>query len=140
MEQRDIIKDQIEELGRVLRKIVAHFFDLKLQGFMQQGIEVSNEALKGKLDFEVDLFLSLSGREAKAYLEKKDITAENLETLATYLKEIGMAKIENDTLLAKTYFSKALNLLDFADEASKTMSFERFNKKAKLKAILKEII
>ena len=45
MEQRDLIKDQIEQLGKVLAKIIADFLEFKSSGNVNQGIEISNESL-----------------------------------------------------------------------------------------------
>lgn len=43
MEQRDLIKDQIEQLGRVLGKILVDFLGLKSGGQIEHGIEVSKK-------------------------------------------------------------------------------------------------
>lgn len=46
MERRDLIKDEIEQFGRVLGVIIANFLGLKAKGEVTQGIEISKKELK----------------------------------------------------------------------------------------------
>lgn len=66
------------------------------------------------------------------------MTEGHLETLSEYLKEVGIAKTEINKNEAQLCLKKAIELLDVADEISKTMSFDRINKKSKLKNVLQQ--
>ena len=54
MEQRDLLKDQIEQLGKVLAKILPDFLGLKSEGQISQGIEITNHRLRSELDIEIE--------------------------------------------------------------------------------------
>ena len=136
MEQRDLIQDQIEQLGRALGKILANFLGLKSSGQIEQGIEVTIKQLKTELDIDIAELVVLSKDELKTFLVERKMVIGHFETLAEYLKEIGNSKISNDKKKAKIYLTKSLELLDLEDEISNTISFERQNLKTEIESIL----
>lgn len=140
MEQRDLIKSQIEQLGRVLGKIFADFLGLKSSGQIEQGIEMTNEQLKSELDIDIDILVGLSKDELKKYLIERKMTIGHFETLAEYIKEIGESNVAYDKNKAKIYLIKSLELLDLEDEMSKTISFERLNLKSKIENMLQQYV
>lgn len=54
MQQRDLLKDQIEQLGRTLGKVIAEFLGLKNQGDTTFALEQVIQNLKTALNFELD--------------------------------------------------------------------------------------
>ena len=136
MERRDYLKDQIDQMGRVLGKILADFLGLKSQGMVNQGIEISNEQLIGELDLDVEELLSLNKSDMIEQLEAKNLTAEHLEILASYLHEVGEVEFHHKNEHAKTYLNAALTLLDHLDEGSRTYSIERSNRRSNIKDML----
>lgn len=129
MEQRDLIKDQIEQLGRVLGKILSDFLGLKSKGRVSQAIELSNEQLKTQLDIDLDEVISLESEQLEEYLVSKKLTAENIEILSDYLSEMGRSQMEMNQQNAKRVLTKAIELLNIADKTSKTICFNRINKR-----------
>lgn len=140
MEKRDLIKDQIEQLGRVLGKILADLIGLKSSGQLEQGIEMSKRQFKSELDIDIDKLVALSKDELKICLVERKMVIGHFETLGEYLKEIGNRKMSYDKNKAKDYLTKSLELLDLEDEISKTMSFERQNLKSKIENMLQQCI
>ena len=136
MEQRDILKDQIEQVGKVLAKVLANFLGLKSNGQISLGIEKANKQLKTEIDLDISKIASLSKDELKAYLEERKITPSYMETLAEYLSEIGEYEITNYKEKSTHYLKSAMDLLDLADEVSKSLSFERREKKLKIETLL----
>ncbi len=132
MEQRDLLKQQIEQLGRALAKVLADFIGLKTAGKVSQGIAISNRQLKEKTNVDFLHLLTLSKKEMKAYLEGRKLAAEHLEILAQYAKEIGLTQTHN----AKNTFKKALMLMELADEDSNAFSFDRDSQKKEIKSLL----
>lgn len=132
MEQRDLLKDQIEQLGKVLAQVLSNFLGLKSDGKASLGIEQSNHQLKDKLDLDIKELLTLSNEVLKDYLVQRHFNAEHLESLAEYLKQIAI----NESPANSNYLSKAIELLDIADEISNSISFDRINQKNVLKALL----
>ena len=140
MEQRDLLKDQIEQLGKVLANILSDLLGLKSKGQTSQGIEATNQRLQGELDIDIEKITTLIKKELKDYLKNRHLRAEHLEILSECLKEIGKGKIEENKKDAKMKLEKAIELLDIADEISKTMSFDRINKKKEIENVLQQRI
>lgn len=135
MEQRDLLKDQIEQLGKVLAKILSDFLGFKSDGNVAQGIEISNERLQAELDIDIKKLVLLDKSELKEYLNSRKLKDVHLETLSEYLTEIGKTKTTKVDI--DLYLKKAIELLDYADETTKTISFDRVNKERKIEMIKK---
>ena len=125
MEQRDIIKDQIEQLVK-----------LKSIGKGSEGIIVSNEQLKSELDLSIHDLITLSKPALKKYLEDRRLTSGHFETLAKYLKEIGEDAAGNDKPKAMLYFTKSIELLDLEDEITEVLSYDRLQLKLEIEALI----
>ncbi|MCG8576837.1 MAG: hypothetical protein MI810_18295 [Flavobacteriales bacterium] len=137
MEQRDLIKDQIEQLGKVLAKMLSDFLGLKSEGKLSEGIESTNYRLQTELDIDIHQLLNFTKEELKNFFANRQHTPEHLETLSDYLKEAGIAELElNEGGKSKMYFQKAIELLEIANENSQTMSFERMTKQAEIEKLL----
>lgn len=140
MEQRDIIMDQIEQLGKVIAKIMSDFLGLKSKGNFALGIEISNERFQDQLDINIEELITLNKSELKEYFKNKKLTWTHLEVLSEYLTEIGIEKLKGDKTTAIKYLKKAIDLLDTADEISKTISFGRINKKSNIENLLQKCV
>jgi hypothetical protein len=138
VEQRDLLKDQIEQLGKILAKILSDFLGLKSRGKVSQGIEISNHRLQSELDIDIEKLTTVSQETLKDYLEHQKLTAEHIEVLSDYLKELGIAAIKTDPEKAKLYLEQAISLLDAADKISNMMSFDRIDKKKAIASMLQE--
>lgn len=134
MEQRDLLKDQIEQLGKVLAKILSDFFGLKSKVNIAQTIEISNKHLKSELDIDIEKLVAYDKNKLREYLNTRKFTEIHLETLSDYLTEVGKNKTTRAD--AELYLKKAVDLLEYADEISKTISFERINKKDNIEKML----
>src|SRR5690606_13848470 len=99
-------------------------------------IEITNQRLQSELDIEIEKITTLTKKELKDYLKNRHLKAEHLEILSECLKEIGKGEIEKNKQTTKVKLEKAIELLDIADEISKTMSFDRINKKNEIKNVL----
>ncbi|MFK7953136.1 MAG: hypothetical protein AB8B73_09835 [Ekhidna sp.] len=135
MEQRDIIKDQIEQLGKVLAAVLAKFLQLKSQGQASQGLEITSQRLQSELDINIERIATLNKDELTEYITDRELTADNLEVLSDYLKEIGI-ETETNGDQARIRFEKSIELLHIADEISRSASFDRENKKKRIQNLL----
>lgn len=136
MEQRDRLKDEIEQLGKVLAKILSDFLHLKSNGQISQSIKISNQQLESELDIDMHPLLALPHKELTAYLQDRQLTPDHIETLAEYLEELGKSEMDTHKENATLKLKKAMELLDIADEISKTISFDRMHKKNTITALL----
>ena len=135
MEKRDLILDQIEQLGYFLRKMFAAFLDKNSAGNTTEALDLVTYEFKSELDFDLPIFVDLSNEEMKNYLLNFKFNEQHLENLSELLKEMSSSK-SFDKETSNQYLKKALELLDFADEKSNSFSFERNNRKNQIKILL----
>lgn len=127
MEQRDLIKDQIEQLGKVLGQILSRFLNLSTTGNANTAIEITNQQLKTEADIEPDILFSGDRDTLIKYCREKSLTENHLETLSAYAFEMGKSSI--DLCEKETYFHRSILLLDIADDINHTASFLRMQRK-----------
>ncbi len=138
MEHRDLLKDQIEQIGKVLAQILSNFLGMKTQGQAGQGMEIASERLQSELDIEIDKIIKLTKKDTLEYLKNRKCTSEHLDILSEYLNETGREAIGKNKKVAKLMLEKAIELLDIADEISGTIAFERIDKKNEIVSVLKQ--
>ena len=136
MERRDLIRDQIEQLGRVFGAILARFLGTKASGNVTEGIEIANESLQSQLDLDVDLITTLDTPELKAYLAQRKLSSEHLESLADYFIAWADSVTATDPEKARTLYQTVLRLYEIIDAWSDLYSLERFDKEQQIRALL----
>ena len=85
MEQRDHLKKQIDHLGRVLGKLLSFLLALKNQGGVDDGIEITNQVIKGELDLDLQ---TLIGIHPSNFIKFLKINSILIKILALSRKEI----------------------------------------------------
>ncbi len=136
MEQRDLIKDQLELVGKALSKIIADFLKLKSSGNTPLAIEQTNTQLKSELDLDINLMLGFSQQQLANYLIEKKIPPPHLEILIEYFVEMGEYTIKQNTAKGQSILAKALELYKVLDLNTNTYSFKRREKEQKIKQLL----
>lgn len=129
MEKRDLIQAEIEKLGFFLQRLLAIFLKGNSAGNSVETSDLVTNEFKNELDFDLPLFISLSNDEMKKYLSNFKFNEQNLEKLADLLAQMNTSK---------TYVTKAIEVLNWADEISNTYSLERNNKKIKFQQLLNQ--
>ena len=129
MEKRDLIQAEIEKLGFFLQRLLAIFLKGNSAGNSVETSDLVTNEFKNELDFDLPLFISLSNDEMKKYLSNFKFNEQNLEKLADLLAQMNTSK---------TYVTKAIEVLNWADEISNTYSFERNNKKIKFQQLINQ--
>jgi len=137
MEQRDLLKDQIEQLGMVLGKIFANFFGLKAEGKIALGMEITQQNLKSELDLDIDKMIGLTKENLNDYLINKRLTPKHVDDLSDYLIECGSYYLQSDKNQAKTTLLTAMELLKISNDHSIMYSFDRKQKEEKIKDLMK---
>ena len=127
MEKRDLIQAEIEKLGFFLQRLLANFLNGNSAGNSIEAFDLVTNELKNELDFDLPLFLSFSNDEMKKYLSNFKFNEQHLEKLADLLAEMNSSK---------AYLTRAIEVLDWADELSNSFSFERNRKKIKIQQLL----
>ena len=86
MEQQDYLQRLIEQLGNILRKILAHLLELKNQEQLEKEIEIADQTLKKELGLNIQELIDIpSGNFIKTFAEKKEFSNKNLNTFADIL-------------------------------------------------------
>ena len=134
MIQRDIIQQQIEQLGRALGKIITAFLDLKSQGKVAEGFQIANQQFNSELDIDIDKLLGFDKAALADYFVEQPITSGHLEQIADYVLELG--EHQSDTAAKTNAFSCAYNLVELANAKSDTFDM---NRQFKLKDIANKI-
>ncbi|WP_310556993.1 hypothetical protein [Flavobacterium sp.] len=132
MERRDLIQDQIDQLGAVLANMLSKILGLKNQALAVESVQVVNQDLKDTLG--IDDFLSLSSDELLSVLEKNpNFNSTNLEKLANNVLLIAESL---DTENSKNLYQKSFLIFELINRKELTYSHERFTKMKNIEAVL----
>lgn len=139
MERRDLIKDEIERLGKVLGKIVADLLNLKAEGNTSEGIEQAREAMQEELDFDIPLLVEMpEGAFLSQISEKENLSLQGMEQLGDILFEMGEgSKRTGDEKEALLYLAKAFAIYEYITKTSATFSLEREEKVNRIETLMK---
>ena len=135
MEQRDFLMREIERLSQILSKLISKVSGLKAVDF-QVIIKEVNDTLYTEFDLNLDSIIAIDKPNLLAKI--KDTDRVNLELLTSLLAQI-IEKIQDlekqsDYDIAELS-KKAIVLIEYIDEHTKTFSMERMNLKKKLELI-----
>ncbi|MBV6485690.1 MAG: hypothetical protein KFKLKKLM_02279 [Flavobacteriales bacterium] len=139
MERRDLIKDELERIGKAISQLLANFLALKTNGNIAMAIENTNKQLKEELDIDVELMLTLQQQVFAEYLESKKLTPQHIEILIDYFFETGSSLKDFHQERARIILNKALEMIDFINNNSKTYSFERKGKEDKIRELIRTL-
>ena len=139
MEQKDYLMKQINELGRVLGKILADLFRLKAQGKVSDSVQFVNQSLKQKIVLGLDELLEIPMNEMLTLLQtEKNFNDENLESLAELMSETAeIHDPKSDQKLSNRLNLRSLEILEFLNEHSGSFSITRENQIRKIKNRMK---
>ncbi len=122
MLQRDLLKDQIEQLGRVLGKIVARLLALQQTDDLYPDVKAAKQEAKELTGLDVGALLGKDTATIEAYATAHDLTADHLEKIAEFLAGLAQhAPAAEQTV----YLTTALKLLEVADSRSGDYSLAR---------------
>lgn len=136
MEQRDLLKDQLEQMLRALSRILSQLLNTANGSSAAQAMEAVTNQLQSELDIDVEALLQLSAAQLKHYLTERNFSEQQLETLSAILREMGHHVQKSDPQKASLFLAKAIDLLDIADQTSNAVSLVRISTKSQLQAEL----
>ncbi|ANH81625.1 hypothetical protein A8C56_12120 [Niabella ginsenosidivorans] len=130
----DHLERQIDQLGRVLGKILSGLIGLKGKGQVANGIELTNQTLKGELDLDIQKLLDIPLDDFINTLKtKKEFSNENLEKLADILLLIADDSQDKDR---KKLYEKCLTIYEYLERGEDIYSLERQWKIKRIKKFL----
>lgn len=141
MEQQDYLKRQIDQMAKVLGKIIADITGLKDQGKVNEGMEIADQTMKSELALDMGDLLKIPKNEfIDTLINKKQVHNENLEQFAEMLSELADGWLKQDAgEKAKDLYEKALAIYEYLEETGSAFSFGRNMKKQNINNIIQEI-
>jgi len=124
LEQRDLLKDKIEKLAKVLAAVLGKFLDIKDESQMIAGIESTNIELIENANIDYVKMIPMGLGDLREYVLSHQMNDDHLEMLSKYSFQLGKLNTNNQNQL-KDYNLLARNLLLIASEISQTTSFSR---------------
>lgn len=139
MEQEDYIKRQIDQLGRVLGKILSNLIGIKTHGQMSEGIEAADQALKTEIGLNIDsLILIPTDSFLAKLLDIRKFNDSNFEQLAEIMfliaEEFNVTNTEVGKM--KKLYERSLIIYEILDKTSSTYSFDRHSRIEKIRKVL----
>lgn len=137
MQQRDILKDQIEQLGQVLGKAVSILLGLKNDGNVNSGIQLIDEVLREDVGFDISSIGEMDNASFKAFLNDHPFNTHSLETLGDLLVDVGESISDEQEVRSRRYFGHAVTAYEMADHKSDEYSMTRAAKQKDLRNRIK---
>jgi len=139
LQEEDWLIRQINQLGRVLGKILADLIGLKTQGQIGEGIEAAEQTLNNELGLNIDdLTSSPTEQFIKTLQEGKKLSDDNFDKLADifflFAEELDERGTDNEKM--KKLYERSLTIYEYLDKTGSTYSFDRHFKIDKIKNVL----
>jgi hypothetical protein len=139
MQQEDYIKKQIDQLGRVLGKILSDLLGLKSQGSLSERIEIVDQPLKNSLNLDIEDLITIPTDNFIDTLKAENkLTNDNFEILANLLFHLADEVDDRDNIYEKKslLYQRSLVIYEYLNSTSSTYSFDRHLKVEKIKNTL----
>ncbi len=120
--ERDYIKKQVDELARMLSKIISDLMGQKTETSIG-GIEAMSQVLKSQLDIDFQSLMSISDNDFITILEK-ELSTESINNIAKIILIVAdntKKRNEETTIL----YNKCLCILEYLEKKEATYSFDR---------------
>lgn len=134
MQRQDYIIKQIDQLGKVLSKLLADVLGLKHDLKITEAETIVNTVFEKDLGFNFDELLKIKDAELIAFLSSNKFDLISMEELANLFFEIGDSSTEKEKQI--NCFSKAKIIYNHLNSERKTYSFDFMTK---LNAMEKQI-
>ncbi len=138
MEHRDIIADQIEQMGKVLAYILHDFLRLSGDVPVTQAMEETDHRLQNELDLDPEKVIGLPEEQLMSYLSSRLKADSQLEQLADFLLQTGMTVAPHDQNEAMRRLQRALEISHTLELQTRTTSLDILAKKKKISEWLSE--
>lgn len=138
MEQQDYLKKQIDQLGKVLGKILADLVGLKNQGKASEGIEIATQTLENELDLDIEELIAIpTDKLTDTLIKKYSLKTEHFDSLADILFELSEGlNLQDKNKKAGYLYEKSLALYEYLNRTGTVYSFDRYFKIEKIKNLL----
>ena len=134
MEQQDYLKRQIDQLARILGKVLTLLPGLNKNGQLTYAYEASEQIIKTELDIDIRRLINMPSDELINYLKsEKYYTNQNLGKLADILFLTAQYATDNDK---QSLYLKSLSVFEYLETAEKTYAIDRQLKIKQIRELL----
>ena len=134
MEQQDYLKRQIDQLARVLGKVLTLLPGLNNNGQLTYAYDASDQILKTQLEIDIRRLIDMPSDELINYLKsEKYYTNQNLEKLADIFFLMAQYAPDNDK---QSLYLKSLSIFEYLETAEKTYALDRQLKIKQIRELL----
>jgi hypothetical protein len=122
MEQQDYLKKQIDQLGKVLSKILSDFLGLKNNGQINAALDITNRTLKNELNFDIQDLLDIpTDNFIDTLTTQRNLTTDNLDKLAEILFLIADNRQDNN----KKIYEKCMKIYEYLEKTENIYSLDK---------------
>ncbi len=142
MERRDLIMDEIEQLGQILEAIISRYFGMKSKPYtsVNESIAIANVAFLSKANLDVDQLLKTPINRLANYFDKSRFTSRQLEIIADYIADIGKEKLLLNAIDSQQNIQTSIEIYRIVDVLSENYSLKRAQKVSHLKWLLADLL
>jgi hypothetical protein len=134
----DTFKKQIDELGKVLARLLTGLLGFKNQGKIEEGVDFVNQNFHTESGLDFNDILSVPPNKLAEFLgQEHQITNENIDRLAEIFYELADGFDSSKDVLSRSYFERSLALHEYLSRTDSTYSLERHYKMEDIKSALK---
>lgn len=123
MQQRDYLKDQIEQLGKVLAQLFAKVVGYEGEALSPSVSDELQQVFSEELDFDLEKALELDGSAFKQELLDGRWHDTHLESFAKTL--LALSKTDTSTTNRRNHLEKALIVMEVIEVQSRSISFQQ---------------
>ena len=132
MQHRDLITDEIERMGNVLRMIINRFLNLEPDDNIHIIFNEANKQFSEQFNIQIDDLLTLKSENLTEFVDRNHLTSEHCDKLAHILYVVS-----KDNELCKDdkrpqYLHTAVEFLNIAEHKTDVLSLERMDLKSKI--------
>lgn len=135
MFRKDYIQKQLEQLGRVIAKVIADLSGLKTDGATDEGLRLARNTMQAELDVELNDLIALKPDDTIEFLiAEKQLIPGKLNLLADLLfATLPLYEESGQELIAENLREKTLLLYEYVNLSERTFSATRQQNIAALK-------
>jgi S-adenosylmethionine synthetase len=127
LEQEDYLKRQIDQLARVLGKILFDLMGFKTEGQIGGGLESANAALQREMQLSFEALCAMpTATFIETLQQEKHFSNEHMEQLAEILLLLAedAVKAKAETVVIRNFYERAMLIYEHLEQTSDTYSFE----------------
>jgi len=124
MENRDYLKDQIDQMAKALGELLAKILHLPAEK-RTEAFGMTKELFNDQLDLNIEELLDIEEVDLESSLAAKNIPHHLFHSIAKIMIELGdIAVFNKKNKEALAYYHKALELMEVQNQKSNSFSFE----------------